>query len=74
MYAAGDEIGSSWRADNESGIEKAEILEVSQAIDLAKFLDERAAERKSRKRIKGEADQRGKDEAELKRLKRKLGR
>jgi len=54
MYAASDKIGSTWRADHEGGIEKAE--------------------RKSRKRIKDEADQREKDEDELHRLKRKLGR
>lgn len=74
MYAAKDEIGSSWRANNEGGIEKAEILEVSQVLDLSKFLDEKEAERNAQKRIKDQEDQRQADEATFEHLRKKLGR
>ena len=71
---AAKEIGSNWKAPHESGIEKAELLEVSQAIDLTQFLDDRAAELKSRKRVKDQEDQHRRDEEEFERLRQRLGK
>ena len=43
MFEAADEIGSNWKAMYESGIEKAELLEVSEVLNLSDFLDHQAA-------------------------------
>ena len=74
MVTADKEIGSSWQAIDEHGIDKARLLEVNQTLDLSQFLDGRAAERKSHKRIADEQAQKQKDEAEFERLKQKLGK
>jgi hypothetical protein len=74
MLEASDDIGSSWKGNDEHSIDKAELLEVSESINLADFLDHKAAVRKSRKRIADEQAQREKDEADFERLKQRLGK
>jgi hypothetical protein len=74
MFEAAKEIGSHWKAQHEAGIERAELLEVSEAINLADFLDLHATKRAQRERIKNEADQRQRDEEEFERLRQRLGK
>lgn len=74
MFEAAEEIGGSWKRRDECGIEKAEILEVSEVLNLADFLDHQAAVRASRKRIADEQAQKERDEAEFERLKQRLGK
>lgn len=74
MIEASIEIGSNWKSRDEVGIEKAELLEVSEACDLSDFLDHQAAVRASRKRIKDEEDAHKRDEEEFERLRQRLGK
>lgn len=71
---AAKEIGSYWKGGSEHSIESAELLEVSESVDLAGFLDQKKAEMKAKERAVALAKQRQKDEEEFARLQRKLGR
>lgn len=71
---ANDEIGTSWRGRDEIAIESAEILEVSESVDLSEYLDQKKAERVERKRAAAETRQRKKDEEKFAQLQRKLGK
>jgi hypothetical protein len=71
---AAKNIGSKWRGGDEHSIDNAELLEVSESCDLAAFLDQRAKDRAEARESKKQTDQLKKDEAEFKRLQKKLGK
>jgi hypothetical protein len=74
MFEAAKEIGTNWKAQSECGINQAELLEVSEVLNLADFLDHQAAQRVQRKRVKDKEDQRHRDEKEFERLRQRLGK
>lgn len=71
---AAKEIGNNWNGRDEHSIDSAELLEVSEFVDLSEFLNQKKAEREAKNRAKNEARQKHKDEEELARLQRKLGK
>ena len=71
---ADEEIGAAWHGEFEHAIDSAELLEVSESIDLSEFLDQKKAERVAKKQAADEIKQRKKDEEEFARLQRKLGK
>ena len=74
MEEAAEEIGSSWKGRDEHSIDSAELLEVSESVDLSEFLNQKKVEREAKKRVAAEAKKQRDDEAEFERLKRKLGK
>lgn len=71
---ADEEIGSSWQGRDERSINSAELLEVSESLDLSEYLDQKKAERVAKRQAAEKVKQRKKDEEELARLQRKLGK
>lgn len=71
---AAENIGDYWKGEGEFSIQAAELLEVSESIDLLRFLDQKKVERGAKKRAADEIQQRKKDEEEFARLQRKLGK
>jgi len=71
---AAEKLGVYWRGKDKCSIQSAELLEVSNSLDLKEFLDQEKVERKTQKRAKQEADQKAKDEADYERLRAKLGK
>lgn len=71
---ASESIGYYWKGRDECSIQAAELLEVSESVDLSSFLDQKKVEREAKKRAADEVKQRQKDEEEFARLQRKLGK
>jgi hypothetical protein len=71
---AAEAIGNYWHVKYEYSINSAEILEVNRAFDIASFLDKKAQERVEEEAKESAAEQVKKDEAELLRLQKKLGK
>jgi hypothetical protein len=69
-----ESIGYYWKGKDECSIQAAELLEVSESVDLSSFLDQKKVERETKERAAKAAEQQRDEEAEFERLKRKLGK
>jgi hypothetical protein len=67
-------IDTAWDKRNEWAIDSAELLAVSESINLKEFLDMKQAEKLKEEEPEAEADTREAEEAEFERLKKKLGK